>query len=123
MIAPINFIKLDKLGVFIKLFLSVFILYGIIFINYNKSIGETWSICQWQKKDKITILKVPSLGNQTHTKIVQTILKEGLDGKDKCEWLKENAHRFDKKIVKATQKAWGCRHSRVSKDKKQRKKK
>lgn len=37
---------------------------------------------------------------------------------DKCEWLKANQHKYSADRVKMTAKAWGCRHSRQSKDKK-----
>ena len=32
--------------------------------------------------------------------------------------VEKNAHRFPRAAVKATEKAWSCRHSRISKDKK-----
>lgn len=37
---------------------------------------------------------------------------------DRCAWLAQNKHKYSAGAVKATEKAWGCRHSRVSKDKK-----
>lgn len=36
---------------------------------------------------------------------------------DICEWLAQNKHRYSVEAVKKTEKAWGCRHSRTSKDK------
>lgn len=35
---------------------------------------------------------------------------------DRCEWLKQNASKYRPDQVKATEKAWGCRGSRASKD-------
>ena len=56
-------------------------------------------------------------GNVADTAIVQTMIREGTGGKNKCDWLKANQHRFPARAVKQTEKAWGCRHSRQSKDK------
>lgn len=58
-------------------------------------------------------------GNQADTAIQDAYNRECNKSDDsRCEWLKRNAHRFPKPAVKATEKAWGCRHSRISKDKK-----
>ena len=59
-------------------------------------------------------------GKVADTGIEQVVKKEGIKKEDRCDWLKKNADRFDNKRVKATQKAWGCRHSRISKDRKKR---
>jgi RHS repeat-associated protein len=58
-----------------------------------------------------------SSGNVADTAITQSLQKEGTGGKNRCDWLKENSYRWSAKQVKATEKAWGCRHSRKSKDK------
>ncbi|MFK5976347.1 MAG: RHS repeat-associated core domain-containing protein [Sulfurovum sp.] len=55
-------------------------------------------------------------GNQADTEIVKAWVEEWERGKDRCKWLKENAHRWSKAQVKATKKAWRCRPSRQSKD-------
>ncbi len=64
-------------------------------------------------------------GNQADTLITQKYgeyaSEEKLNcrpPKDRCDWLNENQHLFNKAAVKATQKAWRCRGSRVKKDKK-----
>ena len=62
-----------------------------------------------------------SPGNQADTAIQDAYNRECNKSDDKCEWLKKNAYRFPNAAVKATEKAWGCRHSRMSKDKKDRK--
>ena len=62
-----------------------------------------------------------SPGNQADTAIQDAYNRECNKSDDKCEWLKKNAYRFPKAAVKATEKVWGCRHSRMSKDKKDRK--
>ena len=43
--------------------------------------------------------------------------KKQWNEKNRCDWLKENSHRWSKAQVKATEKVWGCRHSRARKDK------
>ncbi len=37
----------------------------------------------------------------------------GKEPPDRCKWLKENKWRYSEKQVKATEKAWGCRGSRL----------
>ncbi len=39
----------------------------------------------------------------------------GTEPPDRCEWLKQNASKYRRDQVIATQKAWGCRGSRASK--------
>ena len=58
-----------------------------------------------------------SRGNVADSAIIQTLQREGSGGKNRCDWLKKNSHRWSKAQVKRTEKAWGCRHSRASKDK------
>lgn len=57
-------------------------------------------------------------GNQADTAIQDSYNRECKKSDDRCKWLEKNAHLFPKVAVKATQKAWGCRPSRISKDKK-----
>ena len=59
-------------------------------------------------------------GKVADTGIEQVMKEEGIQKEDRCDWLKKNADRFDKKRVEKTQKAWGCRHWRISKDRKKR---
>lgn len=69
----------------------------------------------------LQILRAWLDGNQADTAIEQAWINtdERCNGKrpDKCEWLERNKNKFPKAAVKATQKAWGCRSSRISKDK------
>jgi len=64
-----------------------------------------------------SVVNMASRGNVADSAIIQSLQREGTGGKDRCAWLKENSHRWSKSQVKATEKAWGCRHSRASKDK------
>jgi hypothetical protein len=64
--------------------------------------------------------KFASKGNVADTAITQVWQSEGGRGKNKCDWLKENAYRWLRTQVKRTEKAWKCRHSRQSKDRKNR---
>jgi len=60
-----------------------------------------------------SVVNMASRGNVADSAIIQSLQREGTGGKNRCEWLKENSHRWSKSQVKA----WGCRHSRASKDK------
>lgn len=71
--------------------------------------GKAW--------DSVTTL-MAAPGNQADSAIVDAFGREASRSDDRCEWLRRNAHRFPKAAVKATEKAWGCRHSRASRDKK-----
>lgn len=59
-------------------------------------------------------------GNHADTAIQDAYSRECKKSDDRCEWLKRNAYKFPPAAVKATEKAWGCRPSRISKDKKKR---
>ena len=61
--------------------------------------------------------EIASHGNVADTAITQAFQREETSGKNRCDWLKENSHRWSKAQVKRTEKAWECRHSRQSKDK------
>lgn len=59
-------------------------------------------------------------GNQAHSGIERDWINSGSSDVrlERCAWLAKNKHNYSAEAVKATEKAWGCRHSRVSKDKK-----
>jgi len=64
-------------------------------------------------------------GNQADTQIVSEYGEYASgkrlnceEPKNRCDWLEENKGRFSNAAYKATAKAWGCKHSRVGKDKK-----
>jgi RHS repeat-associated protein len=70
-------------------------------------------------EDIVTLMAAP--GNVADTQIVgaynRYASEQRMCGKqpmDRCEWLRQNQHRFRPDQVKATQKAWGCRRSRAS---------
>jgi RHS repeat-associated protein len=55
-------------------------------------------------------------GNVAATRIVNAWMAAGAPGGDeKCKWLAQNRDKFRADEVKATEKAWGCRRSRMSK--------
>ena len=70
----------------------------------------------------VSLMAAP--GRQADTQIEGDYGRAASDAKlnncpppDRCKWLEENASRYRPDQVKATQKAWGCRPSRQSKDK------
>jgi hypothetical protein len=76
----------------------------------GNAISNWWNSPHWWD--------MASHGNVADTAITQSLQREGMGGKNRCDWFKDNAHRWPKAAVKATEKAWGCRHSRQCKDKK-----
>jgi hypothetical protein len=52
-------------------------------------------------------------GNVAATAIVIAWAAAG-GPQDKCKWLSQNRDKFRPDEVKATEKAWGCRRSRMS---------
>jgi RHS repeat-associated protein len=83
---------------------------------YGQQIGDAL--------DSIASLAAP--GNQADTQITSDWLafrgKKILGGcpppndKDRCDWLKDQKGKYDASAYKKTEKAWGCRPSRQSKD-------
>ena len=89
--------------------------------HYNE---DNWVVQGWNWLFGHCQITAP--GNHADTKIVQLYGEYASEErlhcrqpKDPCEWLNENKKLFTKKAFHATTKAWGCRHSRVEKDKRQ----
>lgn len=100
-------------------------------VDYIFDVAETAvplerQILDWENTKVVYDPLLTSYGNQADSAI-KTAWNDfsGRDEKgkrpDRCDWLKENQHLFPADAVNATEKAWGCRHSRASKDKKDKK--
>ncbi|WLF84359.1 polymorphic toxin type 34 domain-containing protein [Moraxella sp. ZY210820] len=68
--------------------------------------------------NELALLSQHGKGNKADSGIEKDYNAETNNGRtqEKCEWLKANQYRYSADRVKATAKAWKCRHSRQSKD-------
>ena len=115
---PVNFVDPDGRIAWVPILLGIYLLSNtadtlIIPAVIRPAITRTLTR---EAVSRVPWTAMAARGNVADTAITQALLKEGTGGKSRCDWLKDNAGRFPKKAVKMTEKAWGCRHSRASKD-------
>ncbi len=70
-----------------------------VYDRAKQAVDEWWDEVHWWQ--------MVSRGNVADSAITQAYQKEGTGRKNRCDWLKENAHRWSKAQVKRTEKAWG----------------